>query len=262
MRCPLHGGYDATPFLSSGSTRGVAIPRCVAIVLAAGSGSRSGFETNKVYADLLGLPLLSHSLRALQATRSVDDVLVVARAGEESRAREAAELGGCKKLVGVAQGGFDRTGSEIAGIEAIADLPGVDLVAIHDGARPFVTADLVTRLIDVARRHGGSLPGVPVDEPVFAVSDRGARAVDAALFRVQTPQVFPLVSLRTAYAAARSDGFSGADTAETVDRYCNLSVTVVPSDPRNIKVTYANDLAAAVEIAAEWSPERWKSHWL
>ncbi len=241
--------------MTKSSRRGSA----VAIVLAGGSGSRSGRPFNKVYQTVRDVPLLSYSLMAFEAAPGISDVIVVARNGEQTVARGAIESAGSTKVRHIVGGGSDRHGSEMAGLDALARLASLPtVVAIHDGARPFVTADLIERLLDAALASGGALPGVAIDEPVLSVAAvGGGRLLRHPLVRVQTPQVFLTPLLVDAYEKATRDGFSGVDTAETVSRYSSTPVVVVAADPRNMKVTFPADFARAHTLAADWRPARW-----
>ena len=132
-------------------------------------------------------------------------------------------------------------------------------VAIHDGARPFVTHRLLDALIDAAQAAGGAIPVLPFAEPLAAVDGHGGLTLVPAhdLVRVQTPQVFATDALLDAYAAALVDGFDGVDTAQVVERYSSLAVAAVPGDPRNIKVTTAADLPVADALAARFGDGCW-----
>lgn len=234
--------------------------KAAAIVLAGGSGTRSGLDGNKVYGEVCGLPVISYALRAFEAASAIDDVVLVARDGEQQLAEAAAYAAGLTKLRAVVAGGAHRYLSEAAGIRTVAAMaPDVSAVAIHDGARPFVTADLIDELVGVANRDGGAVPGLPIAETVLEI-DRGLGVpVGGRLVTVQTPQAFSFASLEHAFSEAVRDEFSGADTAETVARYTATTITVVAGDPRNIKVTFPTDFERAKALATEWSPRRWIS---
>jgi 2-C-methyl-D-erythritol 4-phosphate cytidylyltransferase len=152
-------------------------------------------------------------------------------------------------------GGASRQDSERAGLEAIA--PGiesghVDVVAIHDSARPFVTTDLIARVVASARRVGGAVPALRLGDGIYRQMPGGQLVAQARdLYRVQTPQAFRAGPLLRAYRSAWQQGFTGVDTAETVARYTDLDIVAEAGDTGNLKVTYAADLATAERIAAE-----------
>jgi 2-C-methyl-D-erythritol 4-phosphate cytidylyltransferase len=226
-----------------------------AILLAGGSGTRLGTGDNKAYLTLGGHPLLVWSLVAFERCPLIDDVVLVTRAEDQERAREVADAAGITKLRAIVEGGATRHASEQAGLDAIAqdiEAGHVTLVAIHDAARPFVTGDLLERLLVTAAERGGSVPALPVGTP-FLVRTSTAQVVwTDDLRRMQTPQAFHARGLLDAYRAATAAGFHGVDTAETVEHHGDLTVAIVAGDPDNRKVTFADDLRAAEERARTW----------
>ncbi|MDH3307947.1 MAG: 2-C-methyl-D-erythritol 4-phosphate cytidylyltransferase, partial [Acidimicrobiia bacterium] len=135
------------------------------IVLAGGSGSRFGASGNKVYAELDGRPVLAHSLTVL--ARDFAWIVIVHREGErdQARAASAVALGDYSGQVSLVSGGATRTASERSGLEALRNgIAGgeVSYVAVHDGARPYLTTDLVGRLAAAVVGHAGAIPGVEI----------------------------------------------------------------------------------------------------
>lgn len=238
--------------------------RAAFIALAAGSGQRFEGPDNKVYSDLGGRTLLGYSLEAAAGTPLITRVVVVARADDIALAEAVAagSLGGVPYVV--TGGGDTRQDSELAGLEALAepiDSGEVEIVAIHDGARPFLTSPLLSDVVEAAHAAGGAVPGlVPTDAIWTTAGSTAPGPLDKAGLRaVQTPQAFDAGALLTAYRAAAADGFSGADTAATVARYSDLAIRFVPGDPRNTKVTFADDLEHALLEAGRWSAAGWLS---
>ncbi|MBZ5738562.1 IspD/TarI family cytidylyltransferase [Nocardioides mangrovi] len=218
------------------------------VVLAAGTGSRVGADTNKVLLPLGDAPVLAWSVRAALALDDVRRVLVVVRDGEQEAvaAALAPHLGDGE--VGLVEGGATRHASEWAALEALApeiDAGGIDVVAIHDGARPLAGAGLFEATLAAAREHGGAIPVVRL--PGLLALD--GHALPAELDGVQTPQAFRAGALLAAYTAAASDGFEGTDTAACWSRYAGLPVAAVPSSAANLKVTFPEDLALALRLA-------------
>jgi 2-C-methyl-D-erythritol 4-phosphate cytidylyltransferase len=231
-----------------------------AILLAGGSGTRLGTGDNKAYLPLDGHPLLTWSLTALERCDQVDDVVLVTRAEDQPRAEAIAEAAGITKLRTIVEGGTTRHASEQAGLDAVAaaiEDGRVTLVTIHDAARPFVSDALLTRLIDAAREHGGSVPALEVGTPFLIRSEVTPPVLvwTDDLRRMQTPQAFHARPLLDAYRAATAAGFHGVDTAETVEHHSRLTVVAVEGDPDNRKVTFVDDLRAAEDRARTW-PER------
>ena len=229
-----------------------------AILLAGGSGTRLGTGDNKAYLPLDGHPLLLWSLTAFERCGRIDDVVLVTRAEDLERARAVADAAGITKLRTIVEGGATRHASEQAGLDAIAgriEDGSVDLVAIHDAARPFVSLDLLDGLLRTAAEHGGSAPGLPVGPPFLVRTDDAAVVWTDDLRRMQTPQAYRAAPLLAAYRAATAAGLHGVDTAETIEHHGDLGTVVVPGDPDNRKVTFIDDLRAAEERARTW-PER------
>jgi 2-C-methyl-D-erythritol 4-phosphate cytidylyltransferase len=219
------------------------VPAAV-VVLAAGSGSRVGAEVNKVLLPLGGVPLLVGSVQtALAAAGPSGRVVLVVRADEQADVADALgpHLGDAE--ITLVAGGTTRHDSEWAALRVLSDdiaTGAVDVVAIHDGARPLATRSLYDAVITAAREHGGAIPVVAAPTllgPSGAVNGLGA---------VQTPQAFNAVRLLAAYTAADLDGFSGTDTAACLERYAtDVAIAAVPSSPLNLKVTWPEDLALA-----------------
>ncbi len=227
-----------------------------AIVLAGGSGSRVRREVNKVYLPIGGRPLLWYSLTAFAAFEPVERLVLVIRPEDRERAAEVLASVGVEATVVL--GGPTRHASEAAGIATIHALSDA-LVAVHDGARPFLTLPLLDRLFTTAERHGGAVPGLEIEGPLERLEDDGllAPADTRHLRRMQTPQVFRAGPLRDAYRRAAETDFQGLDTAETVEAFSDLDVRIVPGDPHNLKVTFVEDFFAAEDLARRWSPRGW-----
>ncbi|MDT9594165.1 2-C-methyl-D-erythritol 4-phosphate cytidylyltransferase [Nocardioides zeae] len=233
-----------------------------AVVLAGGSGTRVGAEVNKVLLPLAGAPLLARSVATVAALPDVAVVVVVARAGDEEAV--AAAVGphvGAGPEVRLTVGGATRHASEAAALAALTDTD-VDVVTVHDAARPLADADLYARVVAAAREHGGAVPAVPL--PGLVRRDGGpvpGLAGDAVAVGVQTPQGFRADLLREAYAHAARTGFEGTDTAACVAAHLaadgggdgqggsRARIVVVGSSPTNLKVTYAEDVAVVARLA-------------
>lgn len=226
-------------------------PATAAIVLAGGSGVRAGTDVNKVYVPVAGRPVLARALAAPLSSPFVVAVVVVFRPGDEERA--AAAAGGDSRIRLVA-GGPSRSASERAGIEAAGDLiagEAVRVVAVHDGARPLATPALWEAVVSAAADRGGAVPVLPLPAPVYTLAGGRLRRRSGPLVRAQTPQAFLAGPLRAAFREAAAAGFSGADTAATVERFSDLPIVAVPGDPRNVKVTYREDLALVEELGID-----------
>ena len=215
--------------------------RVGAIILAAGSSRRMG-GGDKLFADLAGRPVLSWSLAAFQDCAAVDDIVVVT---SDANRRAAAELcRGLDKVRALVAGGKERQDSVWAGLSL---LRGVGLVAVHDGARPLITAEGVSGCIDGARSGVGVIAGGAAVDTIKVVDERERirETPERSLLRaVATPQVFRAATLRRAHEAARREGVLATDDAALVER---LGETVVVHDvgPANPKITSPSDLVVA-----------------
>ncbi len=198
------------------------------IIVAGGASSRFGGD--KLMAPILGLPLVMHTVASV--SRAVDHCVLVCRA-DQLDALLAFDSG-----VVIVPGGATRTGSELAGLAEVG--AEVDLVGIHDGARPLVSAGLIEHLFDVAADVGGAVP-VLTDAPIVSRTDL-TRVPGTGL--AQTPQVFRARPLIEAYKMAEAQGFEGHDTADVALAFSDLAIAAVQGDPSNIKVTFPADLEA------------------
>lgn len=218
------------------------------MILAAGSGHRVGAEVNKVLLPLRDVPVLVWSVRDALALPDVRRLVLVVRP-EDRGAVEAAvapHLGDREVLV--VDGGATRHASEWAAIRVLAtDIVAgeVDVVAIHDGARPLAGVDLWAAVVAAAAKHGGAIPVVPVADLVRA----DLTPVAGSLGAVQTPQAFRADDVLAAYRAASEDGFDGTDTAACITAYRDVRIAAVPGSPLNVKVTFPEDVDLAVELS-------------
>lgn len=235
--------------------------RTAAILLAGGSGSRVQRELNKVYLPIGDREMLEYSLETFERAPEIDRVVLVIRDEDRARAELLLAETPVSKLTRVVTGGPSRHRSELAALDALSEeieSGEVELVAIHDGARPFLTLELLSTLVEVATTRGGAIPGLPVEEPLYRLDDEGAEPLPPhTLRKVQTPQVFWAKPLLEAYRLSVEAGFEGVDTAETIERFSDLEVAVVPGDPRNIKVTFVEDFFVAEEWAPSWDKGTW-----
>ncbi|MBJ7357659.1 2-C-methyl-D-erythritol 4-phosphate cytidylyltransferase [Nocardioides sp.] len=217
------------------------------VILAAGSGTRVGADTNKVLLPLGDAAVVAWSVRAALAVGDVRRIVLVARAGEESAVRDAVApvLGDREALL--VTGGASRHASEWQALQVLAaeiDAGELDVVAIHDGARPLAPVELFEAVIGTARHFGGALPAAVLP----GLLTQGLVEMDGDLVGVQTPQAFQAAPLLAAYRAADADGFEGTDTAACVERYAPVKVVAVPSGPLNLKITFPDDVGLASRL--------------
>jgi 2-C-methyl-D-erythritol 4-phosphate cytidylyltransferase len=222
-------------------------PRTAVVLLAAGSGRRVGAEVNKVLLPLDGLPLLAHGVRTALAVDDVHRIVVVVRPEDRDDVAAALRPHLGETDVWLVEGGAERHDSEARALHALrADvLAGeIDVVAIHDAARPLGSADLFRRTVHAAAAHGAAVPALPAG----TLSTLDGRVADGPLAGVQTPQAFAARPLLDAYDAAARDGFVGTDTAACLERYAQLPVHAVAGEATNLKVTFPEDLALAEQL--------------
>jgi 2-C-methyl-D-erythritol 4-phosphate cytidylyltransferase len=222
------------------------VPAAV-VILAAGSGSRVGADTNKVLLPLGDSTVLGHSVRAALAVPDVVRLVLTVRAGDEDAVRAAvAPLLGDRE-VRLVPGGATRHASEWRSLQALADDIDAGLlsaVAVHDGARPLAGPGLFEATLAAAREHGGALPVVELPGLV----DRNLRRAVGGVVGVQTPQAFRAVPLLDAHRRAAADGYESTDTAACFERYADLPVVAVQGGATNLKVTFPEDLAVAERL--------------
>lgn len=223
--------------------------RTAIVVLAGGSGSRVGRDTNKVLLDAGERTLLGHALATAATVPGVVALVVVVRAGDEDAVeRELDRLDLPADLdVRTVTGGTSRHGSEWNALKVLRlaiEAGDLDVVAIHDGARPLATVSLYEAVIEAALRYGGALPGVPAS----ALVRRDGGPVPDLVVGVQTPQAFRAGPLLDSYVQAEAAGFEGTDTASCVERFAGLAVHCVPGDPANVKVTFPEDVLLAEHL--------------
>lgn len=218
------------------------------VILAAGAGTRVGAEVNKVLLQLRGAPVLAWSVRDALALPDVRRVVLVVRAGEERAVSDALAPHLGEREVLLVRGGATRHASEWNALRALDPEIGtgeIDVVAIHDGARPLAGSALFEETIRAAREHGGAIPVVPLSGLVTADGRTGPGPVAG----VQTPQAFRATELLRAYRQADVDGFEGTDTASCLERYAAVRVAAVTGSPLNLKITFAEDIALARALA-------------
>jgi len=213
--------------------------KTVALVVAAGSGSRAGGEAPKQYRMIGGRSLLAHAIDHLNHPE-VDEVHVVIGSGQEEAYREAI---GNRALPSPILGGATRRDSVVNGLEALARAGDVEHVLIHDAARPFLSGAVIDRLLASLETNEGAVPALPVvDTLAKANGALGETVPRDDLVRVQTPQAFRFATIRGAHAAW--PGGEATDDAQ-VARAAGLSVAIVEGDPALDKLTYEADFRRA-----------------
>ena len=229
----------------------------IAIVLAAGRGSRMKSAVPKQYLPLNGRPVLAWSLAAFQEFEKVGEILLVTSEEEIDFCRnEIVERYGLDKVTGIVPGGAERYLSVWEGLKAARDFISTDIendadryVWIHDGARPLIDAELLERVYGAVVRHKACVTGMPAKDTI-KISDRGGFVKETpdrrALWQVQTPQVFSYPLIYEAYRKLIDAGICDVtDDAMVVERMTGRKVKLVEGSYRNLKITTPDDLKIA-----------------
>lgn len=223
-------------------------PRCTAVVAAAGSSRRMEGQ-DKLLLPLREQPVLVHTLRALDECPYITEIIVVTRSDLIVPVGQLCKDCAFSKVSKVIVGGPTRPESVLAGVrEASQDAP---LIAVHDGARPLVSQEVLEAVILRAEQCGAAAPAVPVKDTIKRAADGIVTATPdrSDLFSVQTPQVFEASLLRAALEKALEDGAELTDDCAAVERL-GIGVALTQGDYANIKITTPEDLAVGEALLA------------
>ena len=218
-----------------------------AVIVAAGNASRMG-GIDKVMANIQGEPMILRTVRTFQNCDPISEIVIVTR---EDLIVPISNL--CKnmpKVKAVVCGRKSRQESVHLGLNALSDK--VKLAAVHDGARPLITWQVIDRVVRAANSYGAAAPAIPVKDTIKVVEGRVVKHTPdrATLFAVQTPQVFDFDMLRGALKHAETTGAQVTDDCSAVE-LMGMSVKIVEGDERNIKVTTPMDLKIAEMLLEE-----------
>ncbi|MBQ1511495.1 MAG: 2-C-methyl-D-erythritol 4-phosphate cytidylyltransferase [Selenomonadaceae bacterium] len=216
-----------------------------AVFPAAGQGRRMNVGINKVFLDLVGKPILVHTLQRFSRSKYINHLVVVVAAEDISFIRKLLKAVPGLKPYQVVAGGSERQYSIANGLAVVPKES--EIVLVHDAARPLTSVETIDRVVEGAREIGGAIAAVPEKNTVKIVAEDGIvreTPPRKTLWEVQTPQGFRKDILLEAYRKAEEDGFLGTDDSSLVERL-GVPVKVVESDYRNIKVTTPEDLLIA-----------------
>jgi 2-C-methyl-D-erythritol 4-phosphate cytidylyltransferase/2-C-methyl-D-erythritol 2,4-cyclodiphosphate synthase len=221
--------------------------KVMAVVPAAGSGTRMGAGPAKQFLSLGGAPVLSRTLMALEKTPVVEAVVVIAPPGGE------ADLGarcidpyGFSKIAAMVPGGAERQDSVSAGVAVAAEF-GSEWVLVHDAARPLVKPELFARVLEAAQTTGAAVAALPCQDTIKQARDGGLvqQTLDRSrLWQIQTPQGFRVDLLQKALQRAEREGFKATDEAGLMER-AGHEVRLVLGAKENLKITTPEDLRLA-----------------
>lgn len=235
--------------------------RCTAIVLSAGSGSRMHSDVAKQYMRLADKPLIWYALNVVEQSRVIDDCILVAGAEDLEFVREEiVRRYGFSKVDAVIAGGAERYLSVMNALRAVEDgelrIPNRDgYLFIHDGARPFITEEILLRLADAVEEYHACVAAVPAKDTIKIADDKGfaLQTPDRrVVWNVQTPQVFDTGLILEAYERLRGriqrmheQGIAITDDAGVIELFTDYRVKMVEGSYRNIKITTPDDMLVA-----------------
>ena len=223
------------------------LKKCGVVIVAAGTASRMG-GIDKVMAELKGEPMIARTVRTFQECDAISEIVIVTR--EDLIVPIMHLCRNMSKVKAVVRGGSSRQESVGLGLGALSG--NVKLAAVHDGARPLITWQVIDRTVRAANTYGAAAPAIPVKDTIKVVEGRVVKNTPdrATLFAVQTPQIFDFDILKAALKQAEATGAAVTDDCSAVE-LMGMSVKIVEGDERNIKVTTPMDLKIAEMLLEE-----------
>ena len=218
----------------------------IAVILAAGKGTRLGESTPKQYLEVAGKTVLEHSIEAFERHPAIEEICVVVAPDCCEKVAALCHANGYRKTRKIIAGGSERYESSVAAIRAYGADDECNLI-FHDAARPCVSAEVISNVVGALAEFSAATAAVATTDTILEASDDGVVAAippRARLRNVQTPQGFRLNAIRRAYEAGLADpAFVTTDDCGVVARYCpDLPIRIVDGDRNNIKLTYSEDL--------------------
>jgi len=218
--------------------------KVTAIIAAAGQGRRMGGQ-GKQFKDLEGKPIVGWVLTVFEQSSLIDKIIFVVNEGDFKKAKETVEALKIKKIKKIIEGGKERQDSVLLGLKEVKS--DTDIVIVHDGARPFVTKEIISRAVNDAKEHGATVVAVPAIDTVKA-SKKGnfvGETVDRSnLWLIQTPQAFKYKIIKEAYERAAKINYKATDDSKLVERM-GIPVKITKGSYENIKITTPDDLMVA-----------------
>ena len=231
------------------------------IIAAAGKGSRLGASVPKQYLKIGGEPVILKALKTFSALSEIDYIFIVTNEEYIEHCHSIVEDNNIQKVEGIVKGGKERQDSVYNALQEINRVrPGTAYVLIHDGARPYVSEEVILNVIKTTSDKGAAVACVAMKNSVRKTAGDGSRSVDRNdYFSVQTPQGFKKADLIDAYDKALRDGFHAADDASLVER-AGYKVEVVNGDYQNIKITTKEDLPMENRVGTGFDVHRFAEH--
>jgi len=232
-------------------------PRCSAVIVAAGSSQRMG--TDKIMMKLGAMPVLARTILAFENNEYIDEIIIVTRTEKLQEISDMCYKNGLHKVKQVVSGGATRMESALAGV--VAARHEAELIAIHDGARPLVSQDVITRTVEAAKKYRAAAPGLKSVDTLKCVDEDGfiVGTVDrATTVRIQTPQIFEADLIKGALTKAVERGLTLTDDCSAMEMM-GVKTFVVEGSADNLKITTPEDLVAAraiIESRGDWNANR------
>ncbi len=231
---------------------------CTAIVLAAGRGTRMGTQTAKQYLELEGKPILVYALEVFEQSSVIDDILLMTDEDHVDHCKkEICEKYNIKKVSAVAPGGRERCESVWKALCILKEREQTGYVMIHDGARPFLTGDILERVYKRVQVQKACVVGMPVKDTIKLINKEGQITNSpnrSLVWQAQTPQVFALPLIVEAFEKQMKEECSYiTDDAMVVEKQMGIPVYMVEGSYRNIKITTPEDMVIAQALLKDGS---------
>ena len=232
-------------------------PRCSVVIVAAGSSQRMGQD--KIMMKLGAMPVLARTVLAFENNEYIDEIIIVTKTERLEEISDLCYKNGLHKVRQVVSGGATRMESALAGVMAVRH--DAELIAIHDGARPLVSQELITRTVEAAQKYKAAVPAVPSTDTLKTVDSKGfiTATVDrASTVRVQTPQIFAADLIKGALTKAVEQNLPLTDDCSAMDMM-GVKTFIVAGEEENLKITTPNDLVTAraiVQNRGDWNANR------
>ncbi len=222
--------------------------KACAIIVAAGDSRRMGNGVNKQFLMINGIPVLAHTLMSFEKAHSIKEIIIVTKSENIITVNDMVRDFNISKIKAIVPGGDTRAESVMCGLSEVKN---DSLVAVHDGARPFVSPQKIDELVALAEKYGAVAPATLPKDTVKVVSQDNkveATPVRNTLRMIQTPQIFYADELKLAYIRGKESGFDGTDDCSYIENMGG-SVYIAQGEYTNIKVTTPEDLPIAEAIA-------------
>lgn len=222
---------------------------CIALISAAGKGSRMNLDINKQYIKIKGIPILARTIKKFQECDQIDEIILIVNEKDIVFCKESiVDFFGFSKVKKIVSGGSQRYISVYNGLKSINESQSI--VVVHDGVRPFVSLDTIKNCIAACKNYGSAVAGVKVKDTIKKSDPENniEETIDRKfIWTIQTPQVFKCDLLSMAYEKAFKEGFTGTDDSSYVERI-GIYPKLVHGGYENIKITTQEDLIFAEAI--------------